>query len=67
MAEVGVFGEDHDPGGFGGPEDFFVLGIAQAQVAQGHGLHVGKGPRQPRGDERRDVRVNPEGHAARRG
>ena len=67
MAEVGVFGEDDDPGGFGGPKDFFVLGIAQVQVAQGHGLHVGKGPRQPRGDERRDVRVNPEGHAARRG
>ena len=28
VAEVGVFGEDHNPGGFGGLEYFFVLGIA---------------------------------------
>ena len=31
VAEIGVFGEDHDPGSFGGLEDFFVFGIAQAQ------------------------------------
>lgn len=38
--EIGIFGEHDHASLLGGLENFFVLGIAQAQSAERDGLHV---------------------------
>ena len=64
--EVGVFGQDDDAGLLGGAEYCLVLGIAQAQVANGYGLQ-GELPVELRGQQGRQLGVEPDGHAASRG
>lgn len=64
--KVDILRHDHDASVASRPEDFWVRGAVELQVTDGNALNRICGPH-PRGEGRRELIVEPEGHAATMG